>query len=92
MTKFDGKIKDPKCSFCGKSAEQVRRLVAGPGVFICNECVDLCCDILDEDYAGMIESAEPAPERLLRPAEIKARLDEYIIGQENAKKAVNLDF
>ena len=89
MTKYDGKIKEPKCSFCGKTADQVRRLVAGPGVFICNECVDLCCDILDEEFTGG-ESAEPASERLLRPAEIKARLDEYIIGQENAKKALSV--
>ena len=91
MTKYDGKIKEPKCSFCGKSSEQGRRLVAGPGVFICNECVDLCCDILDEDMASAQEQT-PATEGLLRPRQIKEKLDEYIIGQENAKKAVNLDF
>ena len=89
MTKYDGKIKEPKCSFCGKSSEQVRRLVAGPGVFICNECVDLCCDILDEDMAVAQEQA-PEVEGLLRPAQIKEKLDEYIIGQENAKKALSV--
>ena len=85
MTKYDGKIKEPKCSFCGKTSEQVRRLVAGPGVFICNECVELCNDILDEDMAEVDQSAQS--ETLLRPTEIKAKLDEYIIGQENAKRA-----
>ena len=89
MTKYDGKIKEPKCSFCGKSSEQVRRLVAGPGVFICNECVDLCCDILDEDMAVVQEQASEA-EGLLRPVQIKEKLDEYIIGQENAKKALSV--
>ena len=89
MTKYDGKIKEPKCSFCGKSSEQVRRLVAGPGVFICNECVDLCCDILDEDMASAQEQT-PETEGLLRPRQIKEKLDEYIIGQENAKKALSV--
>ena len=89
MTKYDGKIKEPKCSFCGKTSEQVRRLVAGPGVFICNECVDLCCDILDEDMAT-VQEQEPASKGLLRPAQIKEKLDEYIIGQENAKRALSV--
>ena len=88
MTKYDGKIKEPKCSFCGKTSEQVRRLVAGPGVFICNECVELCNDILDEDMAEVDQSAQS--ETLLRPTEIKAKLDEYIIGQENAKRALSV--
>ncbi len=87
MTKYDGKIKEPKCSFCGKTSEQVRRLVAGPGVFICNECVDLCCDILDEDLAEVEPSTS---EQLLRPAQIKEKLDEYIIGQESAKRALSV--
>ena len=86
MSKYDGNMKEPKCSFCGKTSDQVRRLVAGPGVFICNECIDLCCDILDEDdYPGAGEAA-PQEQKLLYPAEIKAKLDEYIIGQEMAKK------
>ena len=91
MNNYNGMNKEPKCSFCGKTSDQVRRLVAGPGVFICNECVDLCSDILDEDFAAIDEAAnESAETALLRPAEIKAKLDEYIIGQENAKRALSV--
>jgi len=91
MSKYDGNMKEPKCSFCGKTSDQVRRLVAGPGVFICNECIDLCCDILDEDdFAAVEENAPRQEQNLLRPAEIKKRLDEYIIGQEKAKKDLSV--
>ena len=90
MSKYDGNMKEPKCSFCGKTSDQVRRLVAGPGVFICNECIDLCCDILDEDDYPSTEETAPQEQKLLRPAEIKAKLDEYIIGQEKAKKALSV--
>ncbi|MBQ9942019.1 MAG: AAA family ATPase, partial [Christensenellaceae bacterium] len=72
-----------KCSFCGKYQEQVRRIIAGPGVFICDECVELCRDIIDEDFVD-----EPAAELqdIPKPAEIVAVLDDYVIGQEKAKK------
>jgi len=75
------------CSFCGKPQEQVKRLVEGPGVYICNECVYLCFDIFDEDYAEVnMEFFDGLP----KPKEIKAILDEYVIGQEIAKKALSV--
>ncbi len=87
MSKFEDKIKEPKCSFCGKTSEQVRRLVAGPGVFICDECVQLCHDILDEDQ---IEGVENEEFTLPTPAELKQKLDEYVIGQEKAKRVLSV--
>ncbi len=75
--------KQIKCSFCGKKQSQVRRIIAGPGVYICNECVDLCRDILDD---GMYEDTEEIlPEVIPSPQEIKEYMDLYIIGQEQAK-------
>ena len=83
-----------RCSFCGKSEGQVRRIIAGPGVFICSDCVDLCCEILSEEEDGEENEklfgediGEPGIS-LLKPAEIKAALDEYVIGQDEAKKAL----
>ncbi len=80
----DGKLL--YCSFCGKSQDEVRKLIAGPSVFICDECVDLCNDIIREE----IQDAEPedTSDRLPIPAEIKAMLDDYVIGQEAAKKVL----
>ncbi len=74
------------CSFCGKSQDEVRKLIAGPSVFICDECVDLCNDIIREE----IQEAEPQEEsdRLPVPAEIAETLNEYVIGQEQAKKVL----
>lgn len=74
------------CSFCGKSQDEVRKLIAGPSVFICDECVDLCNDIIREE----IQDAEPQEEsdHLPTPAELSAALDEYVIGQEQAKKVL----
>jgi len=71
-----------RCSFCNKSQREVKKLIAGPTVFICDECVDICLDIIAEDR--MLEQQQDT--KLPKPQEIKALLDEYVIGQENAKK------
>jgi len=81
-----GKTDDGKllyCSFCGKSQHEVRKLIAGPSVFICDECVELCNDIIREE---LDEKAERGRDKLPKPHEIKAVLDEYVIGQQTAKK------
>ncbi|MCP4699267.1 MAG: ATP-dependent Clp protease ATP-binding subunit ClpX [Gammaproteobacteria bacterium] len=76
------------CSFCGKSQHEVRKLIAGPSVFVCDECVELCNEIIREETQ---ETAEPAKKRSLpTPHEIKQRLDEYVIGQEQAKKNLSV--
>lgn len=105
MSKYDSHL---KCSFCGKSQEQVRKLIAGPGVYICDECVELCNEILDEELLeaqGGVGPAARAPEkpsrkspprepltleRLPKPTEIKQYLDEYVIGQDEAKKVLSV--
>jgi len=71
------------CSFCGKSQHEVRKLIAGPSVFICDECVDLCNDIITEE---MQEKAASATGELLKPQQIRDTLDQYVIGQDGAKK------
>lgn len=82
-----------RCSFCGKQQEQVSRMIAGPGVCICNECVDLCVSILEEEN-GIVRrkktSKTEAQPVFLKPAEIKAGLDEYVIGQQEAKIALSV--
>lgn len=76
-----------KCSFCGKSQKQVKKLIAGPGVYICNECIELCNEIIEEElHTGAPE--EDGAERLPRPAEIRDFLDEYVIGQDTAKRTL----
>ncbi|HXQ64196.1 MAG TPA: ATP-dependent Clp protease ATP-binding subunit ClpX, partial [Steroidobacteraceae bacterium] len=83
-----GKHDDGKllyCSFCGKSQHEVRKLIAGPSVFVCDECVELCNDIIREELE---EKAERTREKLPKPQEIKKVLDEYVIGQERAKKVL----
>lgn len=73
------------CSFCGKSEHEVRKLIAGPSVYICDECVDLCNDIIREEV-----NAKPHMKGLPKPQEIRAVLDEYVIGQEQAKKVLSV--
>jgi ATP-dependent Clp protease ATP-binding subunit ClpX len=76
-----------KCSFCGKSQKQVKKLIAGPGVYICDECIDLCNEIIEEELS---ETSELKLEELPKPQEINAFLDEYVIGQEIAKKVLSV--
>ncbi len=80
-----------KCSFCGKTQSQVRRLIAGPDVYICDQCIELCSEIMEDEMAqGMGEAVEDSDINLLKPKEIKAFLDEYVVGQEDAKKALSV--
>ena len=87
-----GRVKMVRCSFCGKSEDQVRKLISGPaGIYICDECVEICSEIIEEEeennpYAGK----ENGGINLKKPMEIKAFLDEYIIGQEEAKKVLSV--
>ena len=80
--------KKPRCSFCGKDQSQVRKLVAGPSVFICDECIDLCNEIIEEEL-----TLEPIPEEMdevPKPKEIREILDQYVIGQDEAKKTLSV--
>ena len=81
----DGKLL--YCSFCGKSQHEVRKLIAGPSVFVCDECVELCNDIIREELE---DRAEKSRDKLPKPHEIKEVLDEYVIGQERAKKVLSV--
>lgn len=84
MSKFDER-KQLKCSFCGKYQDQVKRLIAGPNVYICDECVELCQEIIHEELK---ESMDIHKEELPKPSEIKETLDQYVIGQDKAKKTL----
>lgn len=84
MAKFEEK-KQLKCSFCGKGQEQVRRLIAGPGVYICDECIELCQEIIDEEFD---EEIDVELEDIPKPMQIKEFLDQYVIGQDPAKKSL----
>ena len=78
-----------RCSFCNKTQDQVRKLIAGPsGVYICDECVEICADIIEEEYEDEEEILDSDDINLLKPVEIKKHLDEYVIGQEAAKKVL----
>ena len=87
MFKFNDERGQLKCSFCGKSQDQVRKLVAGPGVYICDECIELCTEIVEEELGTEEEfDFQDVP----KPHEIRAILDEYVIGQDQAKKALSV--
>ncbi|NDH80195.1 MAG: ATP-dependent Clp protease ATP-binding subunit ClpX, partial [Burkholderiaceae bacterium] len=74
------------CSFCGKSQHEVKKLIAGPSVFICDECIDLCTDIIQEEIAK--EPLSTKGDALPSPQEIRLNLDQYVIGQDLAKKTL----
>jgi ATP-dependent Clp protease ATP-binding subunit ClpX len=76
-----------KCSFCGKSQKQVKKLIAGPGVYICDECIDLCNEIIEEEFST---TEEISLGELPKPAEIKSYLDDYVVGQEEAKRKLSV--
>ena len=76
-----------KCSFCGKSQKQVKKLIAGPGVYICDECIDLCNEIIEEEFST---TEEISFTELPKPVEIKAYLDDYVVGQDDAKKKLSV--
>ena len=87
MSRYDEK-KQLKCSFCGKTQEQVKRLVAGPGVYICDECIELCSEIIEEEFEEA--KADADLNNVPKPGEIKDILDQYVIGQESAKKSLSV--
>lgn len=87
MFKFNDEKGNLKCSFCGKPQEQVRKLVAGPGVYICDECIELCSEIVLEELE-LNEEEQLEFKELLKPKDILKILDDYVIGQERAKKAL----
>ena len=94
MAKDDSKVNGvARCSFCGKSESMVHKLIEGPGVFICDECVALCNDLISESsmYTNRTSSAD-VNMVIPKPMEIKQKLDEYVIGQDEAKKALPLRF
>lgn len=87
MLKFGDDKGQLKCSFCGKPQEQVRKLVAGPGVYICDECIELCNEIIEEEFS---EDADVELKDVPKPKEIRRILDQYVIGQDEAKKSLSV--
>ena len=87
MGKNDVSNDDLLCSFCGKSQDEVKKLIAGPSVYICDECIQLCNEIIDEEYS---QEGEEGDSQLLKPSEIKETLDQYVIEQERAKKVLSV--
>ena len=88
MSKKSDSSDDLMCSFCGKSQDEVKKLIAGPSVYICDECIQLCNEIIAEEYTQ--ESEEDPPSELLKPADIKETLDQYVIEQEKPKKTLSV--
>ena len=87
MAKFGDSGELLKCSFCGKSQKQVKKLIAGPGVYICDECIDLCNEIIEEELA---DRGDVRFDSLPTPQETRAFLDQYVVGQESAKKVLSV--
>jgi len=87
MAKFNDDKNQLKCSFCGKTQEQVKKLVAGPGVYICDECIELCNEIIEEELQDDV-GAEIG--EIPKPKEIRSTLDQYVVGQDEAKKALSV--
>lgn len=85
--RLDDKKQQPRCSFCNKTQDQVRKLIAGPNAYICDECIDICAEIIDEEFD---EEPEYGDINLLKPIEIRAFLDQYVIGQDDAKKVLSV--
>lgn len=88
MSRREGSSSLLRCSFCGKSQNEVKKLIAGPGVYICDECIDLCTDIIEEEKDR--EDSTGASFKVPKPKEIKEHLDDYVIGQNSAKKALSV--
>ena len=80
--KKDSMEKALRCSFCGKTQKEVKRLVAGPSVYICDECIDMCNDLVAED---LVNDVSDCFQKVLKPVEIKELLDDFVIGQDQAK-------
>jgi ATP-dependent Clp protease ATP-binding subunit ClpX len=89
VTERDDRRRHTRCSFCGKGQEQVRKLVAGPGVYICDQCIDLCQEVLEEDNRSTT-TKRGKPGTIPNPQVIAASLDQYVIGQEHAKKVLSV--
>ena len=94
MARDNDKDRNVRCSFCGKTQEQVDKLIAGPGVYICDECIELCMGIIDENaehtHKNQGKKVKLEEKVLPKPQEIKAKLDEYVVGQDAAKKALSV--
>ncbi len=89
MTERDDRRRHTRCSFCGKGQEQVRKLVAGPGVYICDQCIDLCQEVLEEDNRSTTQKRGKGG-TIPNPQVIAASLDQYVVGQEHAKKVLSV--
>jgi len=88
MTRKDNTLGELVCSFCGKSQDEVKKLIAGPSVYICDECVSLCNEIIQEEYEQ--EEKNKQKDLLPKPQEIKKNLDQYVIEQNRAKKVLSV--